>query len=98
MYVPGTKNWKTDSTLKLLNYDYIFSNDFDVVMLMQQRIWDYTQSGAQGIEAEEFRLSQEFYRDANEEKLKGYHLVFRNDFGLVFVKDELYQQHFAKNE
>jgi hypothetical protein len=98
MYVPGTKNWKTDSTLKLLNYDYILSNDFDVVMLMQQRIWDYTQSGTQGIEAEEFRLSQEFYRDANEEKLKGYHLVFRNDFGLVFVKDEIYQQYFAKNE
>ena len=98
MYVPATKNWNTDSTLKLLNYDYISSNDFDVVMLMQQRIWDYTQSNVQGIEVEEFDQSQMFYRDANDGEIKGYRLVFRNEFGLVFVKDEIYREYFAKNE
>jgi hypothetical protein len=92
MYVPVTPHWETESTLKLLNYDYIQSNDFDVILLMQQRIYDYLNPSAQGIDPGEFAVSQTFYRNANEEALKGYHLVFRNEFGLVFVKDDLYQE------
>jgi hypothetical protein len=92
MYVPVTPHWETESTLKLLNYDYIQSNNFDVILLMQQRIYDYLNPSAQGIDPGEFALSQAFYQDANEETLKGYRLVFRNDFGLVFVKDNLYQE------
>ena len=92
MYVPVTLHWETESTLKLLNYDYVQSNNFDVVLLMQQRIYDYLNPEAQGIDPGEFARSQIFYRDANEEALHGYHLAFRNEFGLVFVKDDMYNE------
>lgn len=95
MYVPDTRHWDTKSTLKVLDYGYIQSNDFDAILLMQQRIYDYRNPDAQGINPAEFAQSQKFYRDAHEGAIQGYRLVFRNEFGLVFVRDDLYEQFFA---
>jgi hypothetical protein len=97
LYVPETPHWTTDSTLKLLNYEYIESNGFDVILLMQQRIYDYTNPNVQGIEEGEFTVSRTFYQDANDETLNGYHLIFRNDFGLIYVKDDVYDRYFENN-
>lgn len=94
MYFPPPNDWKAEAVFKPLDYEYILSRNFDVILLMQQRIYDYTNPSVEGIDPEKFALSQAFYRDANAGTIKDYHLVFRNDFGLVFVKDELYQQFF----
>ena len=94
MYVPPTRNWKTEAVFKPLTYNYVQSKGFDVVLIMQQRIYDYLSSSAEGIHPEEFAQSQILYTDAENETLEGYHLIFRNDFGLIFVRDELYQQYF----
>ena len=94
MYVPDTRHWDTESTLKILDYGYIQSNDFHVILLMQQRIYDYRNPDAQGIDPGEFALSQKFYRDAQDGTINGYKLVFRNDFGLIFVRDDLYLRFF----
>jgi len=96
MYFPPPNGWKAEAVFKPLDYDYILSQDFDVVLLMQQRIYDYIDPSVEGIHPEEFALSRIFYQDANAGVINGYHLVFRNDFGLVFVKDELYQQFFEQ--
>ena len=94
MYFPGTHHWETDAAFMPLDYDYIRSRDFDVILIMQQRIYDYLSPSAQGIDPEKFARSQNFYRDAEAGTIEGYHLVFRDDFGLIFVKDEPYQQYF----
>jgi len=96
MYFPPPDRWKTETAFEPLNYDYIRSKDFDIVLIMQQRIYDYLNPDVEGIHPEEFARSQVFYRDANDGTVEGYQLIFRNDFGLVLVRDELYQQYFEK--
>jgi len=94
MYFPSTPRWKTESVFQLLDYDYITSRNFDVLLLMQQRIYDYIKPNAEGIDPEQFAQSQVFYNDANDGTIKGYHLIYRDHFGLVFVREDLFRRSF----
>ena len=44
----------------LFNYEYIETMDFDILFLEQQRILDYIQEGAVGVDPETFLLAQAF--------------------------------------
>jgi hypothetical protein len=96
MYVPGKPGWVKDTNFDLLEYDYIQKNHFDVLLLIQQRIRDYLNPNATGIEPALFARNQQFYRDADKGSLTGYHLVYRDAFGLIFVRDELVQKYYPK--
>jgi preprotein translocase subunit SecB len=65
----------------------------DVLILWRQRIYDYTQQGAQenALDPVSFQDMYQFYMDASQDKLKGYHLVYQNSIGLMFVSNTLYQ-------
>ncbi len=94
MYFPPPRDWKAEAVFQPLDYEYIRSRDFDVILIMQQRISDYLNPAVEGIDAEKFAQSQDFYRDANAGMIEGYQLVFRDDFGLVFVEDNLFHRYF----
>ncbi len=94
LYVPETPGWGTMTSFDLLEYSYIQDNKFDVLLLLQQRIIDYTQAGVTGIDPAQFARARQFYLDAGAGALTGYHLVFRNPVGLVFVSDLLFGQYF----
>ncbi len=96
MYVPGKPGWVTETNFDLLEYKYIQKNQFDVLLLQQQRIRDYLNPNAVGIDPALFARNQQFYRDADSATIKGYHLVYRDAFGLIFVRDELYQEYYLK--
>lgn len=95
MYVPGKSGWVTETYYDLLEYDYIKNNSFDVLLLLEQRIRDYLNPDAVGIDPALFARNQQFYRDADNATIKGYHLVYRDSFGLIYVRDELYQEFFS---
>lgn len=95
VYFPQSERWHTNTSFKLLTYDYILANDFQILLLMEQRIRDYLNSGVEGIDPDEFARAQVFYRDADSEALRGYQLIFRNEFGLVFVSQSLYERYFT---
>jgi hypothetical protein len=97
MYFPRTKQWASAAVFKPLDYEYIQKQDFEVVLIMQQRIKDYLNEGVQGVDPVEFAKSQEFYRDARTGTVKGYHLIFQNDYGLIFVRDDIYKEFYEKN-
>jgi hypothetical protein len=95
LYVPAeTPNWKIETSFDLLSYAYIQEHDFDVLLLLQQRIWDYTKPTAVGTDPEAFALSQQFYRDADAGEIAGYDLVYRTPLALVFVKENLCATYF----
>ncbi len=96
MYVPGKPGWKTDTNYDLLEYNYIQQNHFDVLLLLEQRIRDYLNPKAVGIDPALFARNQQFYRDADNETIQGYHLVYRDSLGLIYVRDELYQKYYSK--
>jgi len=87
VYLPPTPGWRSETTFELLEYGYIQQKQFDVLLLMEQRIRDYLQPGAVGVDPAAFARSQQFYRDADQGSLVGYQLVFRNEFGLIYIKD-----------
>ena len=96
MYVPAKPGWVTDTNYDLLEYSYIQENHFDVLLLLEQRIRDYLNPNVIGIDPALFARNQQFYRDANNQTITGYHLVYRDSFGLIFVRDALYQEYYSK--
>jgi hypothetical protein len=96
IYDPGEPGWMTETNFDLLEYAYIQEKDFDVLLLLEQRIRDYLDPEATGIDPALFARSQQFYRDADNGTIKGYHLVQRDTFGLVYVRDDLYQAYYLK--
>ncbi len=96
IYVPAKAGWVTDTNFDLLDYDYLQQNNFDVLVLLEQRIRDYLNPDVTGIDPETFALSQQFYGDAEIGLIKGYQLVFRDSFGLIFVRNDLYQKYYLK--
>jgi hypothetical protein len=96
LYVPETTGWTIQTSYDLLEYSYIQENNFDILLLLEQRIRDYLNPNVTGIDPEVFARNQQFYRDAENETISGYHLAYRNDFGLVYVREDLYQNYFQK--
>ena len=94
LYVPDKSPWKTIAYLELLTYSYFKENDPDVILLMQQRIRDYLNPEVTGIDPLLLKESRQFYGDADRGEVWGYVLVYRNDFGLAFVRENLYEQFF----
>ncbi len=48
--MPDTPGWTVETSFDLLNYEYIETMDFDILFLEQQRILDYIQEGAVGVD------------------------------------------------
>jgi hypothetical protein len=49
-----------------------------------------------GIDPDLFALNQQFYHDAENGTINGYHLIYRDTLGLIFVRDDLYVQYYSK--
>lgn len=94
LYMPDTPGWTVETSFDLLDYKYIEAMDFDILFLEQQRIIDYIQEGAVGVDPETFPFAQAFYRDANLGQIRGYSLLLRDEHALLFIKEELCPQYF----
>ena len=89
LYVPEREGWTLETTYDLLSYNYVAEADYDVLLLLNQRIADYINPATSGIDSQQFTNSLTFYNDADHGTLQGYQLVYRNDTGSVFVKEPL---------
>ncbi|MBI4928676.1 MAG: hypothetical protein HY835_12980, partial [Anaerolineae bacterium] len=89
VYLPPVQGWETEGIYETLDYDYIQAGDFDILLLMQQRIYDYLNPAVTAIDADRLARARVFYLDANLARLQGYKLIFRDSFGLIYVRDEL---------
>jgi hypothetical protein len=96
MYFPGSSGWVSDTSYDLLNYTYIRDGNFDVLLLLEQRIRDYLNPATIAIDPDQFALDQKFYQDAENGTVTGYQLVYRDFVGLIYISDDLYQLHFPK--
>lgn len=93
LYVPPSPRWKLIFQFELLDYKYFNKQNPDVILLMRQRILDYTHPAAveNPINPAQMERSFTFYSDAKAGELEGYHLVYQDDTGLAFVRDDLYE-------
>jgi hypothetical protein len=98
LYVPETEGWTKETYFELLNYKYIEENDFQILLLLEQRIRDYLNPNAVGNEPESFALGQAFYRDADNGTINGYHLLYRDETALIYVQDSVCHEFFDPSQ
>ena len=94
MYFPDSTRVTIKSYWKG-RYSTVEDTQPDMILLWTQRIVDYTQEGAleSAVDPADFQDIYQFYLDAKNEQLRGYHLVYRDAEGQLFVKDELYEEY-----
>ena len=95
MYLPTDSRWVVRSYWNA-KYSTIEQIKPDMILLWTQRISDYTQEGAResAVDPASFDEIYQFYVDADKDQLHGYRLVYRDNAGLFFVSDALYEMHF----
>jgi hypothetical protein len=95
MYFPASSRWIVRSYWNS-NYSIIEKTKPDIIILWAQRIGDYTKPGAQesAVDPVTFQDMFQFYVDADRDQLRGYKLIYRNEEGLFFVTNDLYQEFF----
>ena len=96
MYFPDSASDRVLSFYVTTNYATVQKYKPDIILLWQQRISDYTQQGASAnaINKNAFQAVYQFFSDASQNQLNGYHLIYRDDTGLAFVSDSLYEKYF----
>lgn len=90
MYLPDHEGWRSAINYEPLDYKYIQKKKFDVILLLQQRIKDYLNPNATGIDPTAFSGSQQFYRDAQAGLIQDYHLLFSDDVGQIYIREDLF--------
>ena len=95
MYFPDNARWNI-RTYWNSKYSTIEKIRPDIMILWSQRILDYTQEGAleNAVDPDSFQDTYTFYMDVKNEQVRGYHLIYRNAEGLMFVSDEIYELYF----
>ena len=95
MYFPDNDRWNVRSYWNS-KYSIIEKIKPDIIILWQQRILDYTQEGAleSAVDPDSFQDMYTFYVDADKDQLRGYHLLYRDGEGLIFVSDAIFEKFF----
>ncbi|MFT3893065.1 MAG: hypothetical protein QM730_15660 [Anaerolineales bacterium] len=94
MYVADRPAWKVKHRWGTTDYAYIERTNPDVIVLWKQRLYDYTNEGAleRALDSQAVGDAVRFYQDALDHQVQGYQLVYENDFGMAFVRAELYEE------
>jgi hypothetical protein len=95
MYFPEGDQWIVRSYWNS-KYSTIEKIKPDILILWAQRIADYTNANAlaNAIDPAEFQDTYQFYMDAKNDEIRGYRLIYKNEEGLMFVSDAVYEEFF----
>jgi hypothetical protein len=94
LYMPKKENWVSETKFQMLDYEHIKSRNFDVLFLLEQRMRDYTNPNAVGIDSESFAQAKTFYQDALEGDIDGYCLLLRTDVAHLYVREDFCLKYF----
>ena len=97
MYFPESPRWNV-RTYWNSKYSTIEKIKPDIIILWSQRILDYTSESAQqnAVDPAAFQDTYTFFVDADNDQLRGYRLIYRDNEGLMFVSDALYERYFKE--
>ncbi len=96
MYIPNSPKYEDDFKWGVSNYEIALKNNPDLLVLNRQHLRDYTQPGQlDSAPDSDFALTTQFYSDVLNGTVKGYTLLYEDDFGVVYISTPLYDQFFA---
>jgi 4-amino-4-deoxy-L-arabinose transferase-like glycosyltransferase len=93
MYIPNLPIYEDYFKWGVSNYDIAFRHNPDLLILNKQHLYDYTQPGqVESARNKDFVLTVQFYKDVLNGTVKGYVLLYEDDFGIVYLSAPLYNQ------
>lgn len=95
VYLPFGQPFSHNYTsFEMLDYNYIEEHKFDILLLINQRVKDYLNPNAEGVDQDKLESARVFYRDVRDNEVKGYKLLYEEDFGKVFIRDDWYEKYY----
>ena len=90
-YVPESENLNVVMSWKVVDYIYIEELNPELIVLQTQKINDYTKPNLidSAQDKNQMQLTIDFYSDAKEKNLINYTLIQEENFGLVFLRNDL---------
>jgi hypothetical protein len=96
MYFPESPRWNV-RTYWNSKYSTIENIKPDIIILWSQRILDYTNENAleNAVDPDTFQDTYTFFVDADNDQIRGYRLIYRDEEGLMFVNDRIHELYFS---
>jgi hypothetical protein len=96
VYVRQQPNWTIEMDWDLADYEYLQTLKPDVLLLEWENIHFFSQASLleNSVDFSDNSLRYGFYLDALNEAIPGYQLIYKDDFGYVFVNYDLFEDFF----
>lgn len=95
VYIPfDSEPWQLHTAFEMLDYPYIQEENFDILLLMNQRVTDYLNPRAEGVNPDKLETARIFYREVRDNQVRNYILLYENDFGKAFIRQDLFKQYY----
>jgi len=95
-YVADNPHWRVIYNWDLATYDYINENQPDFLFIEYENVHYFSDASKLTIALDKDTMQQmyDFYSAALAEKVVGYHLLYKDSFGYIFVSDRLFKDYF----
>jgi hypothetical protein len=95
-YVADNPHWQVIYNWGLANYDYIRENKPDFLFIENDNAQYFSDESklAIALDKDEFERMFTFYSDVVREKVTGFHLLYKSDFGYIFTSDTFFERYF----
>lgn len=99
MYLSPAANRRIEMSWDLAKYELINDLKPNLILLEQANIEQFSDPSAveKASDPEAMTAWQQFYSDASTSQVSGYQLLYQDSFGLVLIKDDLYQKYFNRS-
>lgn len=97
LYVPNQSQLEDEVLWGLPDQSFVEENDFDLLLIERQKIRDYTQADTLTSAADpaQMQATIDFYQAAESNSIAGYTMLFENEFGLAYLKTDLFQDFYS---
>lgn len=97
-YVADNPHWRVIYNWDLATYGYINENLPDFLFIESENAYYFADESklAIALDKDAMQAMFDFYSDVLDEKVSGYHLLYKDSFGYIFVSDALYKSYFQK--
>ncbi len=94
VYFPSSPTREIEMSWDMASYDFIRPINPDLILLERANLelFDQLESVEKAVDQEKSRSIYAFYRDASENQIEGYSIMFADNFGLAFVKSGLWNR------
>lgn len=95
-YVADNPHWRVIYNWNLATYGYIEENKPDFLFIEFDNMHYFSDASKLAIALDKDAMQQmyDFYSDALHESIAGYHLLYKDSYGSIFITDSLYKTYF----